>query len=260
MVQLKQRGSTDPLKFDLTFMYTERCDLDCPFCMYESGPDVQGVLDLDLLEKWLRTMNYDRIASFGAYGGEVSVDYDGWTKCFEMVRRECKPHFVITNGSWSTDPDKTSEFMKWAIMNRCHIVVSGTPYHRRFQDREVLERIKSISPEHVTLKPKEENFHAMRRLEGKMKFSCSRKCMWWSRALRLAIKPDGSIIFQNCDGVYPTVGGIWEPWTVIEQRIRLLRASGFDVRCPHYNSEAARLGFEQSGEVEWAKSHLHGQR
>ena len=151
-----------------------------------------------------------------------------------MVAHIDRPHFVITNGTWSTDRERTLAFMDFCMTYNCFIVVSGTPWHRRHQNREILDLWAGAYPENFRLKPKAENFHAMGRLEGKMKFSCTHKCATWDRALRIAVQPDGSIIFQNCDGVYPVVGNIDEPFAVIDARIQELRMRGFEAVCPHF--------------------------
>jgi hypothetical protein len=178
----------------------------------------------------------DGAESFGVYGGEPGVDLKGFGSCLVLAER-CvaeRPRFVITNGSWSADPVRTWDFMEWCGQHRLFVVVSGTPHHRKTQDRDVLEDLLLRNPNAMRLKPEEENYHAMGRLEGKLAFSCSTKCMSWDRALRLAVQPDGTIIFQNCDGVYPIVGTIREDFQVINARVQKLRADGFASVCSHY--------------------------
>lgn len=234
MTILDQPGSDNPKMYDLSFMYTKRCDLSCPFCMYESNPEVTETLNLDTLTIWLESVDMNRIASFGVYGGEVGVDLKGFGACLDLVKHLNKPHFVITNGTWSTDGRRSIEFLQFCKDYKCFMIVSGTPWHRRFQDRDFLELIKKEYPDFVRLKPKEENFHAMGALEGKMKFSCSHKCISWDRALRIAVQSDGTIIFQNCDGVYPLVGTIEEPFELIDKRVQSCREYGFKPVCSHF--------------------------
>jgi len=244
-MQLNQKGSDNPNMFDLSFIYTKRCDLECPFCMYSSGPDVNDSIDLDALAKWLGTVDMEHIASFGLYGGEVGIALAGFGACMDMATALAdKPRFVITNGSWSTNIARTTEFIEFVMKYRCHVVVSGTPEHRRHQNRSVLEALKEEQPDAITLKPKDENFHAMGRLEGKMKFSCSMKCMWWEKASRIAVQPDGTIIYQNCDGVYPVVGNLSEPFDVVRERVSQMKASGFGRVCPHYERAQRALELE----------------
>jgi len=202
--------------------------------MYSSGPDVAENLDIKQLAVWLGTVEMDRIAIFGVYGGEPSIDLDGFGWCMDLVVHLDKPHFVITNGSWSLSRSGTAEFLTWCAKYCMHIVVSGTPEHREYQDREILEGLAAQYPDVFRLKPEQENFHPMGRLAGKMPFSCSRKCMTWNRALRIAVQPDGTIIFQNCDGEYPVVGSIREPFSVLDERVQAARRDGFDEVCNHF--------------------------
>ena len=230
---LDQPNSDDPNMYDLSFIYTKRCDLRCAFCMYSSGPEVDDAIDLSLLEGWLDTVDMGRVASFGLYGGEVGVDLDGFGACLDLVSHVDRPHFVLTNGTWSTDPSRTVEFLDFCWRHKCYVVVSGTPWHRRHQNRAVLGALKEKWPDTFRLKPVEENFHAMGRLEGKMRFSCTRKCAWWGRALRIAVQPDGTIIFQNCDGVYPVVGNLVESFSQLDARVTRMRRESFGDVCPH---------------------------
>lgn len=236
---LNQLGSDDPSNYDLSFMFTKRCNLHCSFCMYNSGPDVTDALDLDKLETWLWTVDPNCIAFLGVYGGEPSEDPRGFGRCLVMAKRIIgpRPCFAISNGSWSTDLHKAGTFIEWCRQHQLFLVVSGTPEHRKFQDRAYLEYLKDENPGAIRLKPLEENFHAMGRLEGKMPFSCSQKCMSWDRALRIAVQPDGSIIFQNCDGVYPVVGSIDEPFDITHRRVQRARREGFGSVCQHYQVE-----------------------
>jgi hypothetical protein len=220
--------------YDLSFIYTMRCDLECPFCMYNSSPASIGSINLSSLAGWLKTVDMGRIASFGVYGGEVSVDYVGFGACLDLVAKWDLPRFVITNGTWSTSSRKTWEFLHFVNQYGLYVVVSGTPEHRRYQDRKVLETLQAKYPEAIRLKSLEENYHAMGRLAGKMLFSCSQKCMSWKRALRLATQPNGTIIFQNCDGVYPVVGNLSESFSEIDTRVQGMRETGFSVCCPYY--------------------------
>lgn len=220
--------------YDIGFMYTRRCDLSCAFCMYESGPDVHDAIDLGLLASWLETVPRDRVNSFGVYGGEVGVDLAGFGACFDLVVDWEKPQFAITNGTWSMSVDRTLEFLEFCQEYNCFVVISGTPWHRRHQDRNILEILAQELPDSIRLKPKEENFHAMGRLEGKFKQPCTRKCMWWNKEIRIAVTPDSTILMQNCDGSYPVVGSIDEPFVIIDRRITEMRKTGFTPVCDLY--------------------------
>ena len=234
MVQLNQSNSDNPLMYDLCFMYSLKCDLTCSFCMYNCHPGIDEVLSLDKLSVWLKTVDTSKIASFGVYGGEPSILLHGYAKCMDLVNHLDKPHFVITNGTWSKSLEKTKKFLEFCAKYKMHIVISGTPEHRAHQDRRIIEALAKEHPNAFRLKPKEENYHAMGRLKDKIPFKCTQKCMWWKKAIRIAVLPDGCILLQNCDGIYPIVGNMSEPFRLIDNRIQRLRGNGFDDRCPKY--------------------------
>lgn len=226
-------------RYDLSFMYTKRCNLACPFCMYSSGPAVNDALDIGKLRQWLPTVDMDLIASFGAYGGEVSINLREYSEIFNLLPAG-KPRFCISNGAWSTDRDKTDEFIRWCADHRMFLVVSGTPEHRKYQDRAMLNAIKEAYPDAIRLKPEYEEFHPMGRLAGAFPVNCDVKCMWWKRALRVAVQPNGTIIFQNCDGVYPVVGSIDESFSTLDETVQRLRRNGFGSICPYYPNGDAK--------------------
>lgn len=236
MVCLNQHGSDDPTQYDLSFIYTKRCNLQCSFCMYDSGPDNTQTLDIEQLAQWLGTVDMSRIASFGVCGGEPSIAMAGFGACLDLVQHLEKPHFVITNGTWSLHDQDTVDFLSWCVKYHMHIIVIGTLEHRKYQDREVLEGLAKQWPAAFHLKPEAENYHAMGRLAGKMPIQCNRKCMSWNRALRIAVQPDGSIIYQNCEGVYPVIGNIREPFRKLDTRVQQLRKDGFSRVCSHYDA------------------------
>lgn len=234
MVQLNQNNSNNPLMYDLSFMYSLKCNLTCSFCMYNCHPNNDEVLDLDKLSSWIKTIDMNKIASFGIYGGEPSILLDGYAKCMDLVNHLNRPHFIITNGTWSTSLVKTKEFLEFCKKYKMYIVISGTPEHRAYQDRKLLRYLSKKHPNTFKIKPETENFNAMGRLKNKIPFNCSQKCMWWNKAIRIGILPDGYILFQNCDGIYPLIGNIDESFEVIDNRIQKLKANGFNTKCSKY--------------------------
>jgi len=234
MVVLNQQNSENPRMYDLSFMYTLRCDLKCPFCMYDSGPDVWDSMNMPMLDNWLWTVDPNLIASFGLYGGEPGVDLEGFGYCLQMAKRIIgeRPSFVITNGTWSTSMEKTDVFLRWCSDNGLFVVVSGTPFHRKTQDREILETLVQLYPTAMRLKPEHENFIPMGRL-GHNEVACTVKCRSWNRASRIAVKPNGDILFQNCDGVFPVVGTYHDRFDVIDEKVQRWRAEGAK-ECPYY--------------------------
>jgi len=63
-----------------------------------------------------------------------------------------------------------------------------------------------------------DGLHPMGRLSH-MPFSCSFRCLK-IRPFRIALRPDGKVIFQCCDGVYPVVGDYTSTLDNIEWSIR----------------------------------------
>ncbi len=228
--------SLDSKKYDLSFMLTRRCNLSCSFCMYECGPKVNDYLNLALLEDWLTTVDIKKITSFGIYGGEPSLNLPGYRKILDMISVFNKPQFIITNGSWSTSVKHTMEFINFCTEYKLYIVVSGTSEHRKYQNRDILELLKEESPDGIKLKPEAEKFHPMGRLANKIPMDCKQKCMTWNQALRIAVKPDGQVIYQNCFGVYPIVGNINEDFICLDNRVQKIRLKGFSSVCSYYKT------------------------
>jgi len=208
--------------------------------MYSAGltREAAKFVDLEKLRGWLQTVDYDKIVSLGVYGGEPSINMRGWGEILRMLPTD-KPRFVITNGTWSTDAVHTHLFLGWCLMHKLFIVVSGTPEHRAHQDRARLEKLAYGEPDRFRLKPVEENLHPMGRYSNMMPdYKCSEKCVWWDRALRVAVRPDGDIMFQNCDGSYPIVGNIGESFGALDARVQRLRKLGFRSVCKFDGSVA----------------------
>jgi hypothetical protein len=191
----------DLVHVDLSIMPSLKCDLACPFCMYYCGPENTVMLDLEKLRRFLATVDWRKVTNVGFYGGEPSVDVSLYQQFIDLVPAKI-PRFTITNGAWSTDPAKTKIFLEFCRRNRLVVFVSGTPYHRGFQDRKVLRRLAGRGL--VRLKDADE-MHPMGRL-AKKDWTCTRKCLRHRQPVRLAVFPTGHIIFQNCDGVYPVLG------------------------------------------------------
>jgi hypothetical protein len=206
--------------------------------MYSSSPSVNDALDLGKVEQWLATVDMRLIASFGIYGGEVSINLEKYEEILNLLPPS-KPRFCITNGTWSVEPSRALEFVQWCARHRLFVVISGTPEHRKHQNRALLETYASAYPNAIRLKPVEEQFHPMGRLEGAFPVNCSVKCMWWQRALRIAVQPDGTVVFQNCDGMYPIVGTIDQSFSVLHRNIQHAREEGFDSVCKFYKGVGA---------------------
>lgn len=204
--------------YDLSFIYTYRCDLECPFCMYNSSPRIVKTLDINKLKTFLNTVNFNLIRSFGFYGGEIFVDLNGYSIILDLLPNHIQK-WCITNGTWSKNKNDTLKFLSWGKKYRIDpIVVSSTKEHIKYQDRECL--IKLSEEKLIQLKDPNEKWIPMGRLSN-TKLTCHLKCETDKRPTRIAITPDETIIFQTCDGSYPVIGNISESFDNIHNKIQI---------------------------------------
>ena len=186
--------------------------------MYNASPENNQILDLEKTKAFLSQFDWKLINAFGFYGGEPSIDTELYNKFVVLVPTNI-PKFIITNGTWSKNLEETIKFLNWCARNRFHIIISSTPEHIKFQDRHFLEMLAKEPNSGIELKAADE-IHAQGRaknLEGIIS-DCKLTCQRTDRNLRLGLKPDGNIIFQNCHGEYHTVQSYSEPFKGIIQR------------------------------------------
>jgi hypothetical protein len=220
--------------FDLSFMYSKQCDLSCSFCMYSSGPQVYDRMDLQKFRSWMKTVRWGLINGIGIYGGEPSLFLKENSIILEHTNSV--PRFCITNGTWSKSPVSTAAFMLWALGWKVQVFVSGTDQHVAFQDRAMLEYLSHTYPTMVRLKAPDTQILPMGRLIGEQ-VKCTVKCMRprYIAPTRIAVQPDGTIIYQSCDGVYPVIGS-WDTDTFddIVKKVDEYTQQGFRAVCPYY--------------------------
>lgn len=203
-------------RFDLSIMYSRECDLMCPHCMYDSSPMVEDRLDLEALRRFIATWD-DRINSVGLYGGEVTIHLKPYTQIVDMLPQHLQ-RWMISNGAWSTFRPLAEAVIRWTQLHRVSpIIVSGTQYHRPHQNRELLEELAFIHEGHIWLKGEEDRYLPMGRLKDQP-FLCTQRCRKDERPTRIAVQPDGSVIFQTCDGVYPVIGHIDEGFAALAKK------------------------------------------
>jgi hypothetical protein len=199
--------------------------------MYVSSPRSKLTLDLEKTIQFTRTIDWDKITSCGFYGGEPSINIELYQKFVDLIPSSV-PKFIITNGRWSLDYKKEkgecSKFLNWCNDNRLWIKVSGTPEHKKYQNRHFLEifyeNMKRDGYNVMGLKEDDE-LHPMGRL-AKEEWTCTRKCLTHPQPTRCAIFPTGDIIMQNCDGVYPVIGNYRQHFTQIFYNARNYRLTG----------------------------------
>ena len=189
-------------KFDFSIIPSLKCNLECPFCMYNSSPDVNEELDYNKTSRFLSTVDWELINSFGFYGGEPSINLPLYQKFIDLIPKHV-PKFIITNGTWSNTLDACLEFIGFSYKNKLHVIVSGTPYHIEHQNRGLLKEFKNTSSKSFTLKG-DDTMQPMGRA-SRSDWKCTHKCISYDCATRVGLFPDGSIFFQNCNGVYPYV-------------------------------------------------------
>lgn len=227
MVLLKEASNH---LFDLSFMYSKHCDLECLFCMYDSSPQVHDKLDLTELKQFIRTIDFNLINSCGFYGGEPSLFMKENTKIMDMLPLRFNiPKFVITNGTWSKSLEATQDFLQWMLDHKLTVYISQTTWHKQFQDAESLAFLSKMS-KHFILKESDTQMLSMGRL-ARQNPSCFERCQWDQRPTRIAVQPDGSIIFQTCDGVYPVIGHMRDGFDFIHERVLQEKRMSFMKTC-----------------------------
>jgi hypothetical protein len=209
---------------DCSLIPSYECNLKCWFCMYDCGPNKKDVLDIKKAEYFISNVNFSMINQFGFYGGEISINLSLYQKFINLIPTNI-PKFTITNGAWSRNPIDTENFINFITNNKIYTKISCTPEHKKYQNQEVL---KKVCKENKNIKIKNNDdtkakLLPMGRLSNQP-FSCSFKCtrILPNQPFRIALEPDGSVIFQNCDGVYPKVGNYKSYLEEIEKNIHNL--------------------------------------
>lgn len=211
---------------DFSIMPSFRCNLQCWFCMYDAGPDNDTELDYHKTAKFLYKVDWSLVNACGFHGGEPSIDAPLYDKFISLVPDQI-PKFVITNGTWSKTNEKTFAFLNWCARHRFHVIVSSTPEHVKHQDRPFLEEFvrRTIKEDGggIDLK-KPDEIHDQGRAHGKPSVirDCKLACRDQSRNIRLGLKPDGNIVFQNCHGEYHVVQTYEDEFAGIEKRARVI--------------------------------------
>lgn len=215
---------------DFSFIPSFKCNLECWFCMYDCGPDNPIKLDYNKAAAFASQIDWSMINGVGFYGGEPSIEMELYDKFIALVPDNINK-FVITNGTWSTNINKTFKFLDWCVLHKFYVIVSGTPEHTKYQDRSLLEDIQADHPKELLLK-KPDEIHAQGRAAGiegvnnDCEFTCQRK----DRNMRLGLRPDGRIIFQNCHGEYITVQTYENPFIGMYERAKQLYQRCYKVR------------------------------
>ena len=215
---------------DFSFIPSLRCNINCSFCMYDCGPQNSTILNIKHARRFLRTVDWKRIASWGFYGGEVSIEISLYQKFIDLMPSGI-PIFTITNGSWTSKPKVMSEFLQFAAENSLSIIVSGTNEHKQFQDERRIKWFDGVPGIHFK---GDDDIHPMGR-SAKTNWTCNHKCLTHPQPIRLAMFPGGHIILQNCDGVYPIIGNYLDDFNEIFVRAVKIRKEGCHLGCFNIN-------------------------
>ncbi len=186
---------------DFSFMPSLQCDLECVHCMYSSGPYNTAELDLEKTMVFIDTVDWGTINSCGFYGGEPGIKIPLYNQFISLIPRDT-PRFIITDGTWSRTKWRTNEFVEFAIGNKLQVFISATPYHTPHQNLKVITETCERFPSFMV--KGDDKIIPMGRAALDT-WKCSFRCLWDERPLRFALKPGGAIMFQSCDGIYPTV-------------------------------------------------------
>jgi len=206
---------------DCSLIPSYECNLKCWFCMYDCGPNKKNILDIEKAKYFISKINFSKINQIGFYGGEISINLDLYQKFINLIPNEI-PKFTITNGSWSRNLYNTNKFIRFVNNNKLYTKISCTPEHKKYQNKKVLKR---VTRKYKNIKIKDNDDTKSKLLPmGRLShhpFSCSFKCTKIppKQPFRIALEPDGSVIFQNCDGVYPSIGSYKNSLEEIEKNI-----------------------------------------
>lgn len=212
---VKIAGTTGGL-IDLSFMPSLRCNLHCPHCMYDAGPNKFQVINIEKLEAFTETIDWKKINSCGFYGGELSIEKPLYEEIMGLIPINI-PIWIITNGTWSRNEMSYSNFLSWAYKHSVHVFVSSTPYHTKYQNVNAIKHlVENTDWVEIKTDDTKEPLLPMGR-NYKEDWSCSKKCIRAKVPYRYAVMPSGEIIYQSCDGVYPVVGNYEMPFDKIIQ-------------------------------------------
>jgi hypothetical protein len=212
------RKSTHTELIDLSIMPTLYCNLTCPFCMYEAGPSKGMALDINALSRFLGTVDYTMINAVGFFGGEISCRMKQYAEYMKLIPKRVTK-FTITNGAWSTGGSEwVKEFVRFIKHHKMLCFISRNPHQKKFQDQNLIFELLVREPEYFFLKHGD-TMLPMGRAKG-MDHECIKSCREYKVPMRLTVKPNGKILFGNCDGVYPEVGFLGQPFSKVVQSAR----------------------------------------
>lgn len=237
-------------QIDFSIIGSLKCNLKCSFCMYDAGPQNGKELDDNMLVDFLETVDWSTVNSVGFYGGEISINTELWGHYIDAVndaikrgmnRRKWKGHkWCITNGSWSERHPSFYSFINFANGHDLRVYISTTEEHKDHQD---LNKIKLLVASGDRFKFKKDDLKGKLLPMGRNKkelWTCSKRCLRLERH-RIAILPNGDVIYQKCDGVYPVIANIMGEqitWT------KVMYMLNNQFRCPYLDEDMGAISWE----------------
>lgn len=201
---------------DLSIMPWLECDLQCPHCQYDAGPEHDEHLDRMELIKFLQTVDWADINSIGFYGGEVFLDLNTFGRYVAIVKSaqlnagikktKLKPMWCISNGTFSKSASHFANVITFVHLHNLRVYISTTSYHKEDQHK----RIRNLTKASDNFRFKKDDTKSRLLPMGRNyveDWYCTRRCQRLEID-RLAIKPNGDVLYQKCDGIYPVVGNI----------------------------------------------------
>ena len=201
-------------EIDFSFVLSFECNLTCSHCMYICGPSRVEVIDLRKTSEFIKTIQWDQINSIGLYGGEISINLGLYDWLLQQVPRPTQK-FCITNGTWSKSYAHTELFVEFVKHHYTSTFISSTRWHKQHQNRDVLMSLIRREDlfrfkEDDTLRP----LNPMGRSYDP-NWKCTCRCLNYDEKTRWALFPNGKIVFQNCDGVFPAISDFTKPFSKI---------------------------------------------
>ncbi len=239
---------------DLSIMPWLECDLECPHCQYSAGPNKEGKLNQKVLRRFLRTVDWNAINSIGLYGGEVFLNPQQFSYYINIIKNvqlesgtkktKLKPMWCISNGTFTRATSTHYNTVVFAHKHNLTVHISTTPYHKEYQDER---RARSLITGSQAFCFKKDDTKKRLLPMGRNYTSdwyCTRRCQRLER-LRLAIKPNGDVIYQKCDGVYPVVANIGNDRMTWQNVMYLLKSQ---FKCPQLEKD---VDYFDLGEPSW---------
>lgn len=117
----------------LTFIYTNKCNSQCPHCCLDCGPDKQDKMSPEFLKNILRSLPDLNIPEFCISGGEPLLYLEEIEDIMALAKSLGLNSQLGTNGFWGVTYDKS-----YAILERLHssglkvLLLSTDKYHQEF--------------------------------------------------------------------------------------------------------------------------------